>query len=650
MKRRSTHDNPRHQRIVQLGLRRIFSTHLGPLIDLSSLNFDSAYWLNSDTALFGIRVKENRWYVATLDKQIQTVKDITPPNLPARYLIKHVFSSTNSVTLISRDKNFRDDHIYKCKINLSPVAQSDCAIEAKFRENTIDHYFNAHGDVIARNVWQGYENLDVEFQIKNPTGDKWRSLFQYDYNLTGPVRQVTYPKDSNTFIALSRHYQDTASLFEIDASLSTHKPALKREQDIIDVITDDHRENIVMVKLSPDRDLIEITNDRLATAMTNLEYHMNNALSWKFLAIDHAVQEYIIEVISVLGTRSVVLIRSDGKVYELEAREHIPDGEISFVEPVSVEIPGGHRDKIQAFLSLPREDGKRKKRADGLVIMIHGGPHAHYRWEIHPFVQELVLRGIGVLQLNYRGSTGYGNAYRNNSNEQGVLKAALDDVREAIRWLKEKNIVEKGKIGVWGSSFGSLIAVLAAKYQPEEISSLGVIGGFFDMEKTIMGLSGSSLSGSYHARILLQKVGMEKLPEWNSYPIDVHPCMLAKGIRQSTIIFISSRDRVTHPDQSIRFYDELQKRAEWEGNFGRLDLHIVNAAHGVRDYFLGWNIWMRAATFFHRELTEKQSHEEVNEASGTNKKDKKKEEGCWSQERGLKEFITEILRRRSGGG
>ena len=84
---------------------------------------------------------------------------------------------------------------------------------------------------------------------------------------------------------------------------------------------------------------------------------------------------------------------------------------------------------------------------------IHGGPWARDNWGFNPEVQFLVNRGYAVLQVNYRGSTGYGRKFWEASfREWG--KKMQDDVSDGVKWLISEDIANPKKVGIYGGSYG----------------------------------------------------------------------------------------------------------------------------------------------------------------------------------------------------
>jgi dipeptidyl aminopeptidase/acylaminoacyl peptidase len=100
------------------------------------------------------------------------------------------------------------------------------------------------------------------------------------------------------------------------------------------------------------------------------------------------------------------------------------------------------------------------------VLLVHGGPWARDTWGFSPLVQWLANRGYAVLQVNFRGSTGYGKAFLNAGNREWAGKMH-DDLIDSVNWLVEKGISDPQKIAIMGGSYGGYATLVGLTFTPE---------------------------------------------------------------------------------------------------------------------------------------------------------------------------------------
>ena len=129
--------------------------------------------------------------------------------------------------------------------------------------------------------------------------------------------------------------------------------------------------------------------------------------------------------------------------------------------------------ELVSYLTLPLEsdpdqDGKPTNPVP-LVMLVHGGPWGRDVYGYSPAVQWLANRGYGVLQVNFRSSTGLGKAFLNAGNEQWG-KAMHDDLLDAKNWAVEQGIIIEDKVAIMGGSYGGYATLVGLTFTPDEFS------------------------------------------------------------------------------------------------------------------------------------------------------------------------------------
>lgn len=118
---------------------------------------------------------------------------------------------------------------------------------------------------------------------------------------------------------------------------------------------------------------------------------------------------------------------------------------------------------IQGYLTLPK--GVEAKNLP-VVVNPHGGPWHRDVWTFNPEVQFLANRGYAVLQINFRGSTGYGRKFWEASFGQWGLKMQ-DDVTDGVRWLVAEGIADAKRVAIYGGSYGGYCTLAGITFTPE---------------------------------------------------------------------------------------------------------------------------------------------------------------------------------------
>lgn len=138
---------------------------------------------------------------------------------------------------------------------------------------------------------------------------------------------------------------------------------------------------------------------------------------------------------------------------------------------------------IQGYLTLPK--GAKGKLP--VVINPHGGPWARDYWGFNPEVQFLANNGYAVLQMNFRGSTGFGKAFWEASFKQWG-KTMQDDISDGVQWLIDEGIADPDNIAIYGGSYGGYATLAGLCFSPE-LYAAGVdyvgVSNLFTFMKTI---------------------------------------------------------------------------------------------------------------------------------------------------------------------
>jgi dipeptidyl aminopeptidase/acylaminoacyl peptidase len=118
---------------------------------------------------------------------------------------------------------------------------------------------------------------------------------------------------------------------------------------------------------------------------------------------------------------------------------------------------------IHGYLTLPKHVEPKNLP---VVVNPHGGPWWRDVWGFQPHVQFLANRGYAVLQMNFRGSTGYGKAFWERSFKEWGGKMQ-DDITDGVQWLIREGIADKKRIAIFGGSYGGYAVLAGLTFTPD---------------------------------------------------------------------------------------------------------------------------------------------------------------------------------------
>jgi dipeptidyl aminopeptidase/acylaminoacyl peptidase len=125
---------------------------------------------------------------------------------------------------------------------------------------------------------------------------------------------------------------------------------------------------------------------------------------------------------------------------------------------------------LVSYLTLPKtadanNDGKPDAPSP-MVLFVHGGPWARDGYGYSGYPQWLANRGYAVLQVNYRGSTGFGKDFVNKSDQQWAAKMH-DDLIDAVEWAVKNGVTTKDQVAIMGGSYGGYATLVGLTFTPD---------------------------------------------------------------------------------------------------------------------------------------------------------------------------------------
>ncbi|NZA26848.1 S9 family peptidase [Luteimonas sp. SJ-92] len=135
-----------------------------------------------------------------------------------------------------------------------------------------------------------------------------------------------------------------------------------------------------------------------------------------------------------------------------------------------VEIASRDGKTLVSYLTLPVHadaDGDGKPdAATPMVLFVHGGPWGRDSYGFSSYLQWLANRGYSVLQVNFRGSTGFGKAFTNAGDGEWA-GAMHDDLIDAVRWAVDQGVTTEDEVAIMGGSYGGYATLVGLAFTPE---------------------------------------------------------------------------------------------------------------------------------------------------------------------------------------
>lgn len=269
-----------------------------------------------------------------------------------------------------------------------------------------------------------------------------------------------------------------------------------------------------------------------------------------------------------------------------ERRPGIKPEQMAPMEPIAFKARDGLA--LHGYLTRPR--GKEAARNLPTVVFVHGGPYfVRDSWEFDPNVQMLAAGGYAVLQVNFRGSAGYGDDFEHAGYREWGGKMQ-DDVTDATRWAIAQGVSDPRRICIFGASYGGYAALEGAVKEPDLYRcAIGYVG-VYDLR--LMHTRGDTTSVSYGVSYLKEVLGEDDADLWNRSPIAHLDALKAK-----VMLIVGGADSRVPAIQGENMHAALGKHGvehEW--------LYERTEGHGFFDEAHVADLYSRILAFLDRNI------------------------------------------------
>lgn len=192
-----------------------------------------------------------------------------------------------------------------------------------------------------------------------------------------------------------------------------------------------------------------------------------------------------------------------------------------------------------------------------LVLLVHGGPWSRDCWGFQPDVQMLANRGYAVLQVNFRGSTGYGKAFTKAAIGEFAGKMH-DDLIDAVDWAVKQGYADRDKVAIFGGSYGGYAALVGVTFTPDVFAAavdyVG-ISSLANFMRTLPNVARPFLANNWHLY-----VGNHNDPEQEADMLARSPITKVDQIRTPLLVVQGANDSRVVQAESDNLVEALRKR------------------------------------------------------------------------------------------
>lgn len=418
-------------------------------------------WKGSDNILFfkdkGGDENDHLWRVSISSGK---TFDLTPfPDVKAE-LTDDLEDDPDHIILELNKRDPRVFDVYRCNVN---TGQLNLTAE---NPGDVVEWLNDHKGNIRVAVRS--DGLNSDFLYRDDESQPFERLLSADFKNT--LTPLMFGYDNKTLYMLTTldtpdgKKHDTAALYTYDPEQRRFGKELfsHPEVDVSGLQASRKRKRITVAQYYTDKGHFHFFTaedkqlyDKLKTLLPDMEIMVTG--------YDDAENKLILRAMSDRTPGSYYLYekRTDHLQKLADVAPWIVADQMAPMQPITFTT----RDnlKLHGYLTLPVGIPAHNLP---LVVIPHGGPQARDRWGFIREVQFLANRGAAVLQVNYRGSTGYGKQFTQAGFKEWGRKMQ-DDLTDSVRWLIAQGIADPKRVGIYGGSYGGYAALAGLAFTPD---------------------------------------------------------------------------------------------------------------------------------------------------------------------------------------
>jgi dipeptidyl aminopeptidase/acylaminoacyl peptidase len=447
--------------------------------------FDNKHILyNQDTG------GDENWRLHQTDIATKQTKDLTPYEKVRVDIVAYDWKTPDTILV---QMNKRDPQLFDIH-------------RVDLKSGAVDMDTQNPGDVAS---WQADNALQIRAaQVQTPDGgtivrvrddlnSPWRELIKWGADETfGNVVGFT-PDNKGLWVATSLDY-NAARLLEIDIATGKRKVVAEDANfDLSNTINNPRTNTLEAVSFTRQRTEYEFLDEKVKADFEALKKVRDGDIAgisanlddskWvvTFVSDNAPVYWYLYD----RGSKQATLLFSN--------RPALEKYQLAKMKPIEFSA----RDSMKLYGYLTTPVGMEAKGLP-MVLFVHGGPWGRDVWGLNGYAQWLANRGYAVLQINFRGSTGYGKKYVNAGDRQwaGAMHTDLIDGKD---WAAKSGLADAKKVCIMGGSYGGYATLAGVAFSPDAFAcGVDIVGpsNLYTLLKTIPPYW-STLLSTFHKRM-----------------------------------------------------------------------------------------------------------------------------------------------------
>ena len=414
-------------------------------------------WAPNNRQILYIQDKngDENWHLYAVDLQTNASRDLTPfEGVQARVVaVEPKFPDEILVGINQRNPQLHD--VYRVDLT-----SGEATLEVENKDGFLDWQVDANLQVRAAAKLTAPGGFEV--LVRDDSDSIWRTLMTVAPEDTLNSGPVGFTPDRKGLYMANSTGSNTTELRVVDLATGKEKTlASDGYADVASLFTNPVTHAIQAVGFYKERMHWKVLDKAIKPDFKAIE-RVRRGDFW-IVNRDHADQTWLIAFTPDDGPVSFYAYDREARKANalFTSREALECATLARMAPIGFRARDGLA--IRGYLTAP--PGLRVKKLP-TVVLVHGGPWKRDTWGYNGKAQWLANRGYAVLQINYRGSTGYGKKFVNAANRDWGGKMH-DDLIDGVNWAIAKGISDPKRVAIFGSSFGGYATLVGLSRSPD---------------------------------------------------------------------------------------------------------------------------------------------------------------------------------------
>jgi len=320
----------------------------------------------------------------------------------------------------------------------------------------------ADEDLVVRCAIAPLPDGSFDVLVRDSGGAEFKKLLTVPAEDATSTDVVSFSGDGQSLLMISAAGSDTGRLTRVNLATGEQTVlAEDPEADVSGVLLDPDTRDPLVVLILKERVNYVVLDPSVAADLEAIRalHHGDPSFSDR----DEADATWLIAFNVDAGSVTYFLYDRASKSGKplFEARPALSGYELAPMEPFS--FPARDGLTVHGYVTFPPGLGRENLPA---VLDVHGGPQARDTWGYNPEAQWLANRGYLCVQVNYRGSTGYGKSFIAAGDREWGGKMH-DDLLDAVDYVVAQGWADRSRVAIYGGSYGGYAALVGAAFTPD---------------------------------------------------------------------------------------------------------------------------------------------------------------------------------------